>query len=47
MPNRSRELSYTNPATKDGPKSNQETKTFDPLLSDEPQTWCTKACWYS
>ena len=35
MPTSSRELSYMNPSSEDGPKSNQETQAFDPLLTDE------------
>jgi hypothetical protein len=35
MPSSSRELSYMNPSSENGPKSNQETQAFDPLLTDE------------
>jgi hypothetical protein len=35
MSTSSRELSYMNPTSEDGPKSNQETQAFDPLLTDE------------
>jgi hypothetical protein len=35
MPTSSREPSYMNPSSEDGPKSNQETQACDPFLTDE------------